>query len=219
MVKYDDVAIVIPAYNEQGKIGDVVRELRSAFQLVIVVDDGSSDSTGTVAASAGAVVVVNSPNLGYDGAIGRGFSVADSKNARCVVTVDADGQHAFADVLKVADGLVSGNQLVVGIRPSFARISERVFSIYSRWRFGITDPLCGLKGVELSFYRRLGHFDSYSSIGTELAFFCAGLGAKYSEFPIAIKPRYNSASSFGNFFWGNYKIFKSMFKSFFRVYA
>ena len=157
--------------------------------------------------------------MGYDGAIGRGFAHADSKGARFVVTMDADGQHRTEDVLKVAYALLGGKSLVVGIRPQFARISEKVFSIYSGIRFGITDPLCGLKGYDMRFYRKLGHFDSYSSIGTELAFFSVKAGAVYAEFPILIMPRYNLASSFGNFFWGNVRIFKGMLKSLFHKYG
>ena len=69
-------AIVIPAFNEADSIGDVVAAV-SAYGTPIVVDDGSSDDTGLLASKAGAVVVRQEVNDGYDAALSRGFDKAD----------------------------------------------------------------------------------------------------------------------------------------------
>ena len=83
-------AIVIPAFNEADSIAAVVKAVR-AYGTPIVVDDGSTDDTGPLATAAGAVVVRQDSNQGYDAALARGFAKADEIGAHIVVTADADG--------------------------------------------------------------------------------------------------------------------------------
>ena len=84
-------AIVIPAYNEADSIAAVVKAVL-AYGTPIVVDDGSSDDTGALATNAGALVVRQEINRGYDAALARGFAKADEIGADIVVSADADGQ-------------------------------------------------------------------------------------------------------------------------------
>lgn len=58
--------------------------------------------------------------------------------------------------------------MVLGVRNSKPRFSEHLFALMTKRKFGIKDPLCGLKGYNVKVYEKLGHFDSYESIGTEL---------------------------------------------------
>lgn len=193
------IAFVIPALNEQDTIGKVVETVRK-FGTAIVVDDGSKDATGERARAAGATVVRHDPNRGYDAAINSGFQKANELGATHVFTFDADGQHTD-EALQTALGLVQQNPaaLLLGIRPRFQRFSEWVLSLVARARFGITDPLCGLKGYPIEVYRKLGHFDSYESIGTELAFFGASHGWPVVQFRIPMPERAGGieASRFG----------------------
>jgi polyprenyl-phospho-N-acetylgalactosaminyl synthase len=100
----DDVWLVIPLYNEETVIGDVVREARVSFPNVVVVDDGSTDRGADAAQAAGAVVVRHPVNLGQGAALQTGFEYARSiPSTRWVVTFDADGQHQVADVLAMLD--------------------------------------------------------------------------------------------------------------------
>lgn len=109
--------VVMPAFNEEEAVGAVVREVLARLPgiSVLVVDDGSSDSTRLVAADAGAVVAVLPFNLGVGGAMRTGFRYALEHGFRNVVQVDADGQHDPSEVPALLAGLESAD-LVLGAR-------------------------------------------------------------------------------------------------------
>ena len=92
MAETDAVIAVIPAYQAEASVGDVVRETAQHLP-VLVVDDGSSDETGPVARAAGADVLRHEPNQGKGAALRRGFAHALEGGIGAVVTLDADGQH------------------------------------------------------------------------------------------------------------------------------
>lgn len=210
----ESLCIIIPAHNEGRSIGAVLTGLKEHFESIIVVNDGSLDNTSEESRKNGAIVIDNVVRKGYDGAIEEGFKKASDMKMKYAITTDADGQHNPGDVRKVAEALVKeGEELVVGIRPSFPRFSERLMSLYSRARFGIKDPLCGLKGYDLTFYEILGHFDSYGSIGTELAFFSAIRKCRIRQIQISINRRTFGKPPFGNRVSANMKILRSMLMS------
>ena len=83
-MRYQDVWIVVPAFNEASVIGDVITDIRSVFDHVVCVDDGSRDDTGDVALRAGAHVGAHPVNLGQGAAIQTGVEYARSQpGARC----------------------------------------------------------------------------------------------------------------------------------------
>ena len=97
--------VVIAAYNEATVIAGVVANVRGAGYPVIVVDDGSSDTTGDVAEAAGALVVRHPINLGQGAALQTGLEFALSSGAEIIVTFDGDGQHRVADIEVLAAAL------------------------------------------------------------------------------------------------------------------
>ena len=116
--RYPDVWIVVPAFNEAAVIGEVIADVRSVFDHVVCVDDGSRDDTGAVALQAGAHVVRHPVNLGQGAAIQTGVEYARSQpGAEVFVTFDADGQHRVKDVLRMIDRLVAEDvDIVIGTR-------------------------------------------------------------------------------------------------------
>ena len=166
------LVIVIPAFNEAATIGTVVCAV-AAYGTPIVVDDGSSDFTGQLACAAGAVVLSHPSNTGYDSALNSGFARAAEIGCDFVVTMDADGQHDPTFLPAFLEELERGADVVVGVRDKRQRLAEHVFAFVSRNLWGISDPLCGLKGYRLGIYRELGHFDACNSIGTELAIYAS----------------------------------------------
>ena len=91
---YQNVWIIVPAFNEASVIGDVVADLRTEFENVVVVDDGSRDDTASAALRAGAHVVPHPVNLGQGAAIQTGVEYARARpGAQVFATFDADGQH------------------------------------------------------------------------------------------------------------------------------
>ncbi len=108
---------IVPALNERRSVGLVVAGLlREAPGVdVLVVDDGSTDATGAVAADAGALVLTLPYNLGVGGAMRAGFKYALRNNYDAAVQVDADGQHDPAFVPSLLAKLESAD-IVIGAR-------------------------------------------------------------------------------------------------------
>ena len=202
------VAIVVPALNEAATIGDVVAGA-ARFGIALVVDDGSTDGTGVVAAAAGADVVRHPSRRGYDEAINSGFARAAELACEYVVTVDADGQHDPGLVGAFLEALDGGAEVVVGVRDRRARLAEILFgwAAYLRWK--LRDPLCGMKAYRTDVWRELGHFDCYGSIGTELALFAAKRGKRILQIPVPTRERAD-APRFGRRFDANRRILRAL---------
>lgn len=204
------LAIIIPAYNEDQTIALVVESVRK-YGDVIVVNDCSSDKTEEAATSAGAIVVTHEKNKGYDGALNTGFKKALELNKIYAITFDADGQHDPTLIETYIKKLEAGNDLVLGVRPKKARISETIMGVYFSLRFGIDDILCGMKGYHLKWVERNNGFDHINSIGSELTFFIVNNKAKFCQIPVFIHER-KDHSRFGNLVRSNIKIFKALIK-------
>jgi polyprenyl-phospho-N-acetylgalactosaminyl synthase len=102
MSKIDNTWVVIPAYNEARKIGEVIDALSLVFDdRIIVVDDCSSDQTGVIVSSKNCTLVSHIINLGQGASLQTGIDCALAKKAKYIVTFDADGQHALEDAIKM----------------------------------------------------------------------------------------------------------------------
>jgi glycosyltransferase involved in cell wall biosynthesis len=204
------VAIIIPAFNEQTSIKTIIEKCYP-YGLLIVVDDGSTDQTGIIAERNGAYVVRHSENLGYDEALNSGFIKANDLNCEFAVTIDADGQHN-PDLIEICLGLlIDGADVAAGVRSRQSRISEKCFSFFTKIRYELIDPLCGLKGYRMSVYRSLGHFDSYRSIGTELLLYALKNKLLVRQFFVPIRVRADcSVPRFGSGLLANARIFRAI---------
>ncbi|MDB4110554.1 glycosyltransferase family 2 protein [Amylibacter sp.] len=201
-------AIVIPAFNEGATIGRVIK-LACKYGTVIVVNDASTDNTNIEAIKMGAVLVNHTCNKGYDEALNSGFLKANELRCDAVITFDADGQHSHELLPVYIDLLKKGVRLVLGVRPKKQRVSETVFAFYTRLMFGWNDPLCGMKGYNMSLYTNRGYFDSLESIGTELAFFGVYSKLEFSEVNIPEIKRQDTPR-FHSTYTANLKIIKSL---------
>jgi glycosyltransferase involved in cell wall biosynthesis len=160
---------IVPAYNEEGMIGRVVRDIRRhapGFD-VVVVDDGSLDRTAAVAEAEGAVVLRQPFNLGIGGAMQAGYKYALHRDYDVAVQVDGDGQHKPEYLPAMVEALSTGGEadLVYGSRflgdpgykvPFMRRLGNRIFGITLSviCRQKITDPTSGFRmvnrnGIEL----------------------------------------------------------------------
>ena len=109
--------IAIPAWNEEASIADVIKKVREHRPDVdiLVVDDGSQDSTASLARQVGATVVSLPFNVGVGGAMRTAFLYAQRHGYRALAQVDADGQHDPADLDRILEGLDTAD-IVVGTR-------------------------------------------------------------------------------------------------------
>jgi glycosyltransferase involved in cell wall biosynthesis len=117
----DSVTVVVPAFNEAGSIGQVVSELRAAaaWHEVLVIDDGSTDGTGTAASDAGARVIRHPYNKGNGASIKTAIRASTSE---WLVIVDGDGQHQPGDAAHLVSQL-GEYDLVVGARHPLTQAS------------------------------------------------------------------------------------------------
>lgn len=156
----EQVLAVIPAYNEAGRVGAVVRDVRLHLPGArpLVVDDGSRDGTAAEAAEAGAAVVSLPVNLGYGNALQTGFKYALRHGFEVVAQIDADGQHRAEYLPQMLETLRRERlDVVLGSRfldrdghyqPSVAR--KLGISLFARLatrltKQHITDPTSGLQ--------------------------------------------------------------------------
>jgi len=209
------VGIVIPALNESATIASVIKAA-AEYGVPIVVDDGSTDNTAELARQAGATVVSHDKNCGYDMALNTGFKKAVELGSEVIITLDADGQHNPMLLQKFIEQIDAGADVVIGVRNKRQRIAESLFAWYTFRFWGIQDPLCGMKAYRTKVYKALGHFDSYGSIGTELAIFAARKGYNLEQVPFDVSAR-EGQSRFGSALKGNYKIIRAMIFSMWRV--
>ncbi|WP_420113216.1 glycosyltransferase family 2 protein [Pseudactinotalea sp.] len=100
----EDIAILVPVYNEARMVGDVIRDLREHVGHVICVDDGSTDASAASARAAGATVLRHATNLGQGAALQTAIDHALTlPDVTYLVTFDADGQHQLSDALAMVE--------------------------------------------------------------------------------------------------------------------
>src|SRR5439155_21200467 len=105
----------------------------------------STDGSREVAEAAGGEVIA-AEAAGYDGALTTGLKAVRTRGFAFTATIDADGEHDPAILAAVAAAFDAGAPLVCGVRPSPQRAAEHLIATLGRLRFGIADPLCGMKG-------------------------------------------------------------------------
>ncbi len=196
---HSDVWIIVPAYNEAVVIGDVVAELRTVFDHVVCVDDGSADDTGELARQAGASLVRHPINLGQGAAIQTGVEYARKQpGARVFATFDADGQHRVKDVVKMIDRLNRGDvDIVIGTRfgqqvanrpPLLKRIVLQTAARLSRRgrRLGLTDTNNGLRVFNKTVADGMNITMSGMSHATEIVMMIAENHWRVAEVPVEV---------------------------------
>jgi Glycosyltransferases involved in cell wall biogenesis len=148
-------AALIPAYKEEKHIAMVVAETGRYVPHVLVVDDGSLDRTGELAASAGAEVLANGRNQGKGASMITGLDHLFAHGFDAVVCLDADGQHVPAEIPRFIEAgenadLVVGNRMADVKTMPFARLwTNRVTSWILSGLAGVNvpDTQCGYRLV------------------------------------------------------------------------
>ena len=124
----------IPAYNEEGVIGNLIKKTLPLVDSVVVCDDGSSDLTSKEAKDAGAFVIRHSRNKGKGAALKSLFDYAKHSNADIMVTLDGDGQFLPEEISKLTKDVEDGkSDIVIGYRfetekdmPSHRKLGNKI---------------------------------------------------------------------------------------------
>jgi glycosyltransferase involved in cell wall biosynthesis len=160
-MEHDRLLVIIPAFNEEGAVGRVVREVRAAVPgvPVVVIDDCSADGTIAAARDAGARVLSLPHHLGLGGCVQAGYKLAYELNYDYVIRVDGDGQHDPGDIPRVFQALrETGCEMVIGSRfieqngsraTPVRSLGIRFFRMVLRPVLGrpVHDPTSGFVGV------------------------------------------------------------------------
>ena len=132
----------MPMYNEEETIGTVVTQTLKHVDVVICIDDGSSDSSARIAEACGAIVVRHRVNRGYGGALKSLFVKAREMGAEALVVLDSDGQHKTDDIPALLSPILSKHaDFVIGSRfidggggtgmPAYRRLGIKVITAAS----------------------------------------------------------------------------------------
>lgn len=206
------VAVVIAAYNEAGGIGAVIdavpKESRGEAVSALVVDDGSSDATGSVAIEHGAFACVAPVNRGQGAALRLGYQIAASHGARYIVTLDADGQYDPGQMDRLLEPLradqadfVSGSRRLGHsenadpVRQAGVVFFAWLISLLTRTR--ITDPSNGFRAMRADIPGKLVlEQDQYQA--AELLIGVIRRGYRVTERPVTMVGRRSGTTKKGN---------------------
>lgn len=203
--------ILIPAYNEQEAIGRIVTQVREVVPAadVLVVDDGSKDSTAQEAQAAGAFVIRHPFNLCVGGAVQTGLKFARQEGYNMVIRLDGDGQHDPYDIPRVHEAL-QARQADVVVCSRFLERKEATMRIPLLRRLGIylfawtvtvltgrraTDTTSGFIGMNRSAIITLAAYmpQDYPEVESRIILYKAGLTTR--ELPVQMQDRLSGESS------------------------
>lgn len=148
------LTVVVPAFQEAATIAALVARLRATLPGIVplVVDDGSTDGTGAIAAAAGAELISAPGNEGKGAALRRGMRAALARGAAFVATLDGDGQHRPEDLPRLAvlarpDRIVIGSRRRAQGQPAARRRANRVADFWISWAAGhpVADSQSGFR--------------------------------------------------------------------------
>lgn len=200
--------IIVPAYNEGDSIGKLIDRLQRALPLmdVLVVDDGSTDSTVREASSKSRTLSLPF-NLGIGGAMQTGYRYADLNGYDIAIQVDGDGQHRPCEVMKLVKTLTDGEaDLVVGSRFAdeghYRQTALRSFGslvLRSLLRVlggrDITDCTSGFRAANQKVIRAFAHWYPEDYPEPEVILLLHRAGYRVAEVPVSMRQRRNGASS------------------------
>lgn len=204
------LVVAVPALNEEPTVGDVVSAVRAAVPeaLVVVIDDGSTDATGSVARDAGAVVLSMPFTVGVGGAMRTAFLYAEQMHADALVQVDADGQHDPRDIPRlveqldrysvvIGDRFADGGYPIKGPRRWAMRFLAAVVTRLVGTR--IDDTTSGFRAADrraISLFAR--HYPAeYLGDTVESLVLASRSGLQIASVPVTMQPRRHGEPSTG----------------------
>ncbi|MBI5411639.1 glycosyltransferase family 2 protein [Candidatus Peregrinibacteria bacterium] len=195
------LTIIIPAYNEEKTIGEVLRNLPRSLRSIdavqtIVVSDGSQDRTAEIAEHAGVTVVSHPINMGAGAATQTGLRAALLSDADIMVTFDADGQHHAEDIPALIRPIQEGHVDVVSgsrfLKRQKIPLTRRFFNLIGNiitWMLSgiwLTDSQTGMRAFSRKAAEQIEiHVNGYefcSEIVRQIAY----RGLSYTEVPVQV---------------------------------
>ena len=186
------VSVIIPSFNVEKSLHEVVKRIPKNVFEVIIVDDGSTDGTGIVAKKTGAKVLTHEINCGKGRAMRTGINEAKGD---IIVFLDADLQHMPEDIDKLIKPIRMGEiDITVGSRllgdissmPLVRKFSNKISSALIRLFFGVNikDTQSGYRAIKKEFLKKMDLESERYNIETEILYYVGKLRMKVKEVPI-----------------------------------
>lgn len=199
--RFSRTCIIIPAYNEETTIQSVLIGLIRLRYSIIVVNDGSTDSTAKLAAEFPITLLNHLCNLGQGAALRTGIEYAlGIRETRYIVTFDADGQHDPEDIERLLGALIQGKyDIVLGSRfidggdslniPYQKRILLNLATLFTRLttHLKISDTHNGLRAMTAETARKVTITQNRMAHASEILAKIANLKLRYCEVPVVIR--------------------------------
>ncbi|NOQ55541.1 MAG: glycosyltransferase [Nanohaloarchaea archaeon] len=177
MKKKEKIIAVIPAYNEEKTIKKVIKETAKYVDEIIVVNDGSNDSTLKEASETNAITVNHIVNMGLGFTLASGCEVAIKRSASIIVHVDGDGQHSSAEIPTLVKALVNNRlDIVFGSRPQdktmpfVKKLGNEIIYQMSKFMFKIDvkDTQTGFRCFRANIYDKIIWKSSRYAVASEI---------------------------------------------------
>ncbi len=197
------LCVVIPTYNEAKTIASLIRKIRQQELEVVVIDDGSQDSTSEIAKDNGAIVLRNENNEGKGASLVKGFHYAQDRDCDAVITMDGDGQHLASDIpyfIRLAtysdSGIFIGNRMS---RPKSMPWLRLLTNKFMSWLISkvvkqkIPDTQCGFRLIKRDVIKNIDLKTRKYETESEILIEASRLGFKIE--PVPIKSIYGDEKS------------------------
>lgn len=170
---------IMPAYNEECTIAKMIIGCKKYVDLVVVVDDGSTDATAEIAENMGALLVKHEQNQGYGAAIKNCFETARKLNVEKMVILDSDGQHDSDEIPKMLASLNEDIDMVIGSRflnkqgknvPAYRKCGMNILDAATNFAGGInvSDTQSGFRAYGKKAIEKIRINDTDMSAGSEI---------------------------------------------------
>lgn len=189
-----NICAVIPSYNENKTIANIIQQVKLQGLEVIVIDDGSTDNTFQSASKTLAIVIKNDKNEGKGASLVKGFGYVLGHNFDAVITMDGDGQHDPGDIrhfIQIAgasdSGIFIGNRMH---RPKDMPLARFVVNKFTSWLISmytkqdIPDSQCGFRLIKKEVLEKVKFETNNYDAESEILIKAARLGFKIESVPI-----------------------------------
>ncbi|NLE09610.1 MAG: glycosyltransferase family 2 protein [Dehalococcoidales bacterium] len=189
------IMIGLPAFNEERTVASIVLQAREITDVVVVVNDGSSDRTEKLAKLAGAEVVCHETNMGYGSAIKTILAEAVKKDVDVLVIIDADAQNNPGEIPSLIEAVQKGADIAIGSRkmqrdatPAYRWAGQKVLAKFTNIaaRQNLSDTESGFRAYSRQAIRKLKLRESGMAISAEMISEASRLGLTIEEVPITI---------------------------------
>ncbi len=202
--------IIITSLNELSSLKKIIKEISKKYKL-IVVDDGSNDSTSKMLKLFKIECIINKENIGYEKSLIKAFNYTIKKypDTKNIITFDADGEHKTSDLDKIIQFCkIKDPTLLICNRKNFTRYAEKFVNYLFKLKFNLEDPLSGFKVYNLKILRKYLNEIKPNYFLVDLVKKICVNKHKVLNFPIKCNIIKNRQPRVGNYILSNIKVLK-----------